>query len=256
MIQSFTLGSRVEHHHVLGGDELRERLVDKLCGNLLHDGARVFVFGRWLHVGLVVEEVVDKGIYELVVLPAVCLLHGGFVLREQLGLGPFDLIVGEAVALHLLDFGEHGLEASERVVLLAHGLAENHVACLRESSHAEACGDEWCVRSRADFSEALVHHGGYDAFEYVLHESQRRAVELFRGGLGLPVDLVADRSVFGVCENSDYGLFVAGNRDHVLRLGVLGRGDVGEGALYLCLHLVHVDVTHDDKCLKGRYHVW
>ena len=251
MRYAFALRPFVEHHEVLVSDELCEHLVDELRvyhgQQLLHK----LVLGLGLHVGLVVEEVVYQRIYELAVLAGVCALDGSFGVGEQLRLGPVDFAVGEAEALHLLDFGHQGLECFEGAVgILAVHASHYHLAGLAYLAEAEAGRDEVRVGGGSEVGEPLVHHTADDALDNLGEVAYRGAVEFLGSGLAFPERGICDAAGLGVGDYADYGLLIVGNGNHGLGLGILLCGDVGEDSLYLGLHLVYVDITHDDERLQ------
>ena len=250
--EAFLLRSLVEDHHVLAGDELLRGLVDGIGIQHRHELLDELVLGLRIHEALVVEEVVDARHHELGIVAGVGLLGLGLELGEHFGLGALDLGLGQAEAAELLGLEQGGGQGAQRLAVLAGGLDVGDVSGLADVADTEATGQERSVRLGGDLLEALVHRDGHDVLEQVGEQAHRGAVERLRGGLAAPVDFDAGVAVLGVGEDADGWLLVVRDGDDVLLLRILGSRDVGEGTLDAGLHVVDVDVAHDDQCLHIR----
>ena len=92
-----------------------------------------------MHVGIVVEEIVDQRLYKLLVLPAVSTLGCTFVSGKKFGFRSRDFVAAESESLHLLDFRQQCLERDKRFTFVAGSLSHSDFHRLAHVADAETC---------------------------------------------------------------------------------------------------------------------
>ena len=202
--------------------------------------------------GLVVEEVVDEGPYELGVFAGVGCFDCFFVGTQNIVLCSLDFGSSESVASHPLHLCQDGAQCLFIFAVFEACAHLGHFAGLADVAYAQTCIEERCVSFAAQVFKSLCHNLIDYIFGKVGEEAHISAVELNRSGLGLPENFDAAVAPLRVREYSYQRFFVAWYHNHILRLWILRCRDVGKEALDFRLNAVHVNVADYDKRLKVR----
>ena len=218
-------------------------------GQLVQRGVFILDARHGFGVQEVLQALVDVGR----VVGLLALVVGRLQLLQDVGTGTGIFTLGEAVAAHTLHFLKQHLQGVAQSVVLGQGdYVEGFLGADQEEvavGHA-ACHVEGRVGRLGQLVEARGQHVGYGVQHVVLCQVHDAAFDAVRRGVMLEVDVHNGRVHLLVLADVDDGLLVVGHGVPDALGAVLRQLDAGEERLYLLLHLVHVDVAHDDDALQ------
>ena len=249
---TFLVGGIHDYDLVLVGNQFPDGGVDLVEGDLTVEFAGILQlkFGR--HQRLSRQEVVHAGVDKVGIAVIVAHLVTALGGIEVEAAGTVQLALGKAMLAGLLGNTHSGDDAAQDVVLLA---ADAHGKGLLGAADEERRGASRGAldgRSRllTQFGETVVEHGADQAVDVIAAQVGLAVLLGVGRGVAFLIQVAQDDGLLGILPDGDNHLVVVihGIVDALSRF--LGHGDGRENLLDFLLHLVHVDVTHDDDGLQ------
>ncbi len=150
-----TCRSLVDNHEVLRAYQLREYHIQNLGVELRENHLHHIILGLRLHIGIIVEEIVDERVDQLGICAGAGLVGLGLILGKNLGLRSLHFSVIETEPAGLLDLEQERLGGRKGFSVLELGDAHHDFESLTKVADVESSGEERCVRLGAEVVEAL-----------------------------------------------------------------------------------------------------
>ena len=169
-------------------------------------------------------------------------------------LGAIELALGKTVLTCTLGYTNSADDATKNVVLFAaYAHRKSIFGAAQEECRGSACSTlEWWLGLLAQLGIAVVKHGADEAV-YIIVAQIFLAVLLAIGScLALLVDVTENNRLFLVFLDVDNHLLIVGHRIINTFGCLLRHWDRRENLLDFLLHLINIDIAHNNYCLQVR----